>query len=101
MVYCSKCGAENEDDALVCKSCGASLRPTTGRVYRRRRDDDLCFGTQKGLPIGGIIFGIIIILVGAISLLERTYWWASWDRLWPLVIIAFGLLIVANTLYKR
>ena len=51
--------------------------------------------------MGGIIFGIIIVLVGAISLLERTYRWASWDRLWPLVIIAFGLLIVANTLYKR
>jgi len=49
----------------------------------------------------GIIIGAFIILVGITSLLENVYWWASWDRLWPIFVIAVGLLIVVNALSRR
>jgi len=61
----------------------------------------MCFGARRGIPILGVIFGILIIIAGVISLLEDVYLWASWDRLWPVIIIAFGLLIVVNALSKR
>jgi len=101
MVYCSKCGTENDDDAVECKNCGASLRLPPHRVYRRRFEDNLCFGTRRRVPIWGITFGVFIILIGLISLFEGVYPWASWDNLWPTVAIAFGLLIIINILLKR
>lgn len=101
LVYCTKCGTENDDDALVCRNCGASIKPPPYKVYRRRRDDDICFGGQRGVPVWGIIFGIFIILAGVISLLEREYRWASWDKLWPLFVVAIGLIIVINALTRR
>ncbi len=101
VVYCWKCGAENDDDAVNCKSCGAALRPTPRREYRRRYEDDLCFGSGRGVHIWGVFFGLLIILAGVISLLEGVVWWASWEKLWPFVVILFGLLIIASALSKR
>jgi len=102
LVYCTKCGAENEDDAVNCKSCGESLREEIRPrpVRRRRRDDDLCFGSGGGNWFG-IFIGLMIILAGASQLLEGTFWWASWDRLWPIPVILLGLFIVYNALSKR
>jgi len=99
MVYCTKCGAENEDEALTCKNCGASLKPPPYRSYTRRYDEDACFG-RRGGSTWVIIFGIFIILVGVTSLLGDIYEWASWDRLWPIFIIGIGLLIVFNALRR-
>ena len=101
MVYCTKCGIENPDDATECKSCGASLSSPPYGMYRRRREDDWCFGAQRSTPIWGIFIGLLIIVAGVISILEDVYWWASWDRLWPILVIAFGLFIIYNVLYKR
>jgi hypothetical protein len=102
MVYCTKCGSENEDDALNCKSCGEPLREEIipRRYRRRRRDDDLCFGSGEGSWIG-IFIGLMIILAGVSELFQGTFWWASWDRLWPIPVIVFGLLIVYNAYSKR
>jgi ribosomal protein L40E len=100
MVYCTKCGAENEEDAVECKSCGAPLRPPSYRTYRRR-EEDWCFGTRGGVPVFGVLFGILIIIWGITALLGDVYRWAQWDSLWPVFIIAFGLLIVINVLSKR
>ena len=101
MVYCPKCGTENEDDALECWSCRAPLNPTPYRASLRRNEDDMCFGTRRGVPIWGIIFGIAIIIWGVSSLLGDVYWWASWDKLWPILVIAIGLVIVLNILSRR
>ncbi len=98
MVYCTKCGAENEDDAINCKSCGESLKETyTSRRYRRqRRDDDLCFGPRGGSWIG-LFIGLMIVLAGLSELLPSV----SWDRLWPIPVILLGLLIVYNSYTNR
>ena len=64
MVYCSKCGENNEEGSEFCVKCGASLYP--GRQGEEREGD--CFGPRDrrfgrecfGLPYGGAIVGIII-----------------------------------------
>jgi len=102
MVYCTKCGAENEEDALNCKSCGEPLKEDirSRRYRRRRRDDDLCFGSDGGSKIG-IFIGLMIILAGASELLQGTFAWARFDNLWPIPVILLGLFIVYNALSKR
>jgi uncharacterized membrane protein YvbJ len=101
LVYCSKCGTENEDDAVECKNCGAPLRRPAYRKYRRRYEDEICFGARGGIPILGVLIGLIIILWGVSSLLGSVFRWAVWGRLWPFLIIALGLLIVFNVLSRR
>lgn len=101
MIYCWKCGAENDDDAASCKSCGASLRRAPVRTYRRWYEEDLCFRPGRGIYFLGVFFGLLIILAGVISLLQGFVWWASWEKLWPFVVILFGLLIVVSALWKR
>lgn len=101
MVYCTKCGTENEDDAVECKSCGEPLRRPAYRTYRRRSEEDICFGTRGGIPIWGILVGLLIVIWGVSNLLGGVYSWAVWDRLWPILIIAFGLIIIFNILSRR
>lgn len=47
----------------------------------------------------GFIIGIIILVVGIIALLStigplHIAWWFTWAFLWPVVLIAIGLLII-------
>ncbi len=54
--------------------------------YRRRRDD------------GGIVFGVIVLLVGGYFLLRNTFGLTipdiNWDQVWPVAVILLGLLVV-------
>jgi len=92
MVYCTKCGTKNEEDAVVCVKCGASLvaRPPWRR--ERPRPEEECFGLPHGGAIAGLVIGIIIILAGLSALLHVD--------VWPLVIIIFGVLVVVGALYR-
>jgi hypothetical protein len=65
-----------------------------------RRQENECFGRDQSV-VGGLIFGIIIILVGLIELFGDRVIWLRWDNIWPIFIIIIGLLILGNTLYKR
>jgi phage shock protein C len=44
--------------------------------------------------------GIIVIVVGALFLLASLYgdifWWFRWSFLWPLIIVALGVLIIVG-----
>ncbi len=95
MVYCTKCGTENEDDADVCKNCGASLHPPAYRTRRRDWDYDDYFGGRNRMT-WQLLIGAFLILLGLSSLLEDIFWWAGWDTLWPLFIIAIGVMIISN-----
>ena len=107
MVYCTKCGFKNEDDAKACAKCGASLQ--VSRPEKRYSSNDECFGHRErdwedecfGLPhagaIVGIIFGIIIVIAGVAMFLGESIW----RYLWPFIVIVFGLLIVMGALYGR
>ncbi len=103
MVYCTKCGTKNEEDAAVCVKCGASLvaRPAWRRERRRReKEEQECFGLPHGGAIVGLVFGVIIIIAGIIFVLQETgVVTEAWDILWPFIIIIFGILILAGALY--
>jgi len=96
MVYCTKCGTKNEEDAVVCGKCGAPLVTQQPWRRERRRAEEECFGLPHGGAIVGLVIGIIIILVGVSSLLK-----IEWgDYLWALIIIIVGILMVAGALYS-
>ena len=56
---------------------------------------DECFGLPHGGAIAGIIFGLIIVMIG-LAILSGL---RIWDYLWPLVIVIVGILIIAGALY--
>jgi hypothetical protein len=103
MVYCTKCGAKNEETAAMCVKCGAPLHKTAAPpwTYERRRAEKECFGLPHGGAIVGLVIGIIIILVGLSQvpgILPSEI--NLWDYIWPLVIIIFGILLIAGALYS-
>lgn len=115
MVYCTKCGTKNPDDAKVCSQCGASLY-AIGESEGQGRVEDECWGTRRqgepyrrmqhecfGIPRGGVIVGIaigaIILLAGVIVLLQQANLISSGISVWPFAIIIFGILIVIGALY--
>ncbi len=63
-------------------------------------DRDVCFG-RRSSTIWPIIIGVLIIFAGLIELFGGAYAWLNWDTLWPYLVMALGLLIVGNSLYKR
>ena len=103
MVYCTKCGTKNEEDAAVCAKCGASLAGPTWRRERRRREkeEQECFGLPHGGAIAGLVLGTIIIIAGILyapqewNVIEEV----NWDNIWPFIIIIFGILVLAGALY--
>lgn len=106
MVYCTKCGTKNEDDARVCVNCGASLE-TGARVSRRRereecfgpsRGEEECFGIPRGGSIVGMIIGLIIVLAG-IGMIIRIYYPQIPFDIGAIVVIIFGILIIIGAYY--
>jgi hypothetical protein len=95
MVYCTKCGTKNEDDAVVCVNCNEPLagHPPTRR--ERRRKENECFGLPHGGSIAGLVLGLIIILWGVTTVLEIDFG----SYLWAFIVIIFGTLMVAGALY--
>ena len=94
MVYCPKCGTENEEDTQYCVECGASLYTSTStRIPKEKRDE--CFGLPGGSSIVGILIGLAIILVGARELF-------GWNiDIGPFAAIVVGVLIIAGAIYKQ
>lgn len=117
MVYCSVCGAENEEDASYCARCGEPLKEGVPRIiYHRGREEkyekeekvekqekDEFEKADTASRNWVALFGVLIVIAGVISLLDTWYrvWWASWDRLWPLLVIAFGLFILWSVMQAR
>ncbi len=99
MVYCTRCGAKNPDDAKVCSECGAPLYPAGGERERfsRRREEE-CFGIPRGPPFG-LVIGIIIALWGLIWFLQQAKIIPPTVEVWPFAAIIFGMLIIISALY--
>ena len=49
------------------------------------------------------LFGIVLIILGIIFLLGslNLLWWFRWSYLWPLAIVAIGLLIIISNRRKK
>ncbi len=101
MVYCSKCGTQNEDTAEYCVKCGANLRTGTyaSRTYERKKMEKECFGLPHGGAIVGLAIGIIIVLWGLSTLAHQMGWITQSFDLWWIVIIIFGVLLIAGAIY--
>jgi uncharacterized membrane protein YvbJ len=103
MVYCTKCGAQNPDDAKVCSNCGASLYRVgekQGEHYEPyRRMEHECFGVPGGGIILLVALGLIILLAGLIGILQQLGYLSSEVTVWPLVLIIFGVLIIIAAMY--
>ncbi len=103
MVYCSRCGTQNPDTNTHCTNCGAPLY-TVGQRYpgsdreHYRKVENECFGLPNGGMIVGIVFGLIIILVGLGWFLQA---YGITIDVWPFIIIIFGVLIVLGAVYSR
>ena len=93
MVYCTKCGTKNEEDATLCVKCKEPLNVYQTVRREQRHKESECFGLPNGGSIAGLVIGLIIVLWGVTSVLEITL------ELWPLIIIIFGTLMVAGALY--
>ena len=102
MVYCPKCGTQNDDAADFCVKCGASLQTGTfsSRRRERRKAEQECFGLPHGGAIAGIVIGVIILIWGGSELLKQSGVIEQSFDFWWFIIIVFGILIVAGALYK-
>jgi hypothetical protein len=96
LVYCSKCGTQNDDEAVDCVNCKAPLQAThPDRSYRPRekKKEDECFGLPRGGTIFGLFIGAIIIIIGLQQVLGINI------NIGPFVTIIIGLLILAGAIY--
>ncbi len=103
MVYCSKCGTLNSDDANVCVKCGAALyagKEEVGDYWKNMRYREEYYGrARRGRSIAVLMIGVIIISLGLIFLIEQTYqinlhWW-------PIIIIIVGIWLLARAVLWR
>jgi uncharacterized membrane protein YvbJ len=114
MVYCAKCGIQNDDDATYCKSCGNSLHGHK-YSYDRNRDnrcEEECAGGKNGRG-WAMFWGVIIILIGLAIFFElvlkqmaTTYTWLSWVDTFQwnwifaaviaIFIIVFGIRVISH-----
>ncbi|XES77876.1 MAG: zinc-ribbon domain-containing protein [Candidatus Bathyarchaeia archaeon] len=108
MVYCTKCGTLNPDDAVVCIKCAAPLQHTAvvqeewGANWHRKYYDHEHYVKRSGL--GTIFAGILIVIVG-LTLFFSIYYEAAvnWGALWAGIIMLLGLwlIIVAFRIRRR
>lgn len=98
MVYCTKCGAKNEDAAKVCISCGASLETGAKSQKSEKCMEEECFGIPRGGSIVGMVIGLIIVLVG-IGMIIRTYYPQIPFDVGAFVVIIIGILIIIGAYY--
>ncbi len=96
MVYCTKCGTKNDDDAVHCVNCKEPFGSYQTVRHERRRKENECFGLPHGGAIAGLVIGLIIILWGVSSVLGEDFG----TYLWALIIIIFGTLMVVGALYS-
>ena len=71
-MFCSKCGAENDDEAVFCAKCGAPLDASTGsrESYYERRVTSALSGTSSSAT-SGLVIGAVVIFIGITVSLGR------------------------------
>lgn len=97
MVYCTRCGTQNPDNAANCSNCGAPLYSANAdnRPYTRHDHHyDDRNGYHRGNTIAGLIIGIIILLIGFSFLVNELYGISlPW---WPIIVIIIGIFLIAR-----
>lgn len=78
------------------KEIGRQFRATFAGEEAKSKD------TGKGRHRGRAALGIIVIVLGILLLLGNVnlLWWLRWTYLWPLILVAVGLLIIFSARRK-
>jgi len=104
MVYCTKCGTLNADDAKVCVQCGAPLygakeesSPYWRHRHMRHEGEHYGYYRRRG-ALATLILGLIIIFIGFLYLVSVLYdvsipWW-------PIILILLGVYILARGIIR-
>jgi len=97
MVYCTRCGTYNPENAQNCSNCGAPLYSTESRSYARqgytRYGEEPFWGSGVWL----LIAGLFVILIG----LGALFGWNIWSLIWPMILILIGLWIIVLGLRRN
>ena len=62
-----------------------------------RHEGEIREMSKSGMRNGGYFVAAILIIIGIIFLLGNFFSWLSWKYLWPLILIAIGLLIMIGS----
>jgi len=125
MPNCPKCNARVTEAMSFCPNCGASLKvapapapaaapvPPAQPVHRekeeKREKDEKGEKAEKGEkgekhekrmfgPIGPIVFGVVLIMLGLLFYLRLTGWMAE-PMLWAYFFVAIGIVIILAAIY--
>jgi hypothetical protein len=98
MVYCPRCGKQNEEGARFCNSCGASLMgPPPRKEFDKECERD-CSGTSRS---SRIFWGVIILMVGlwfifefGIKNISGMPAWIATFEFWWIFAVVIGIMIV-------
>jgi hypothetical protein len=109
MRYCSKCGAELADDSTFCSSCGHQVGTPVESARRRERGEK---GEKhekeekgekqekgKGDSTGAFIGGSIIVLLGALLLLQN-YDYLRSDDFGSFFLIGIGAILLLAGIWR-
>ncbi len=101
MVYCSKCGTLNSDNANICSNCGAALfasqsqSQTESPHWRRRQYREEYREYYRGhASIGALFFGVMVLAIGLILFLSVTLNVPVEGYIWPTILILIGLWVL-------
>lgn len=74
---------------------GREIRSTFAREESKEGIEEKAEATPN-THRGRNIFAIILIVIGILFLLAsfNLFWWLHWANLWPLILVAIGLLII-------
>ena len=120
-MYCTKCGKQNDDDAVYCKFCGAPLMGTTppseaGQQWQargRHADNECDRECQRGSRGSSWVWGLIVIVIGLWIIFNWALpnidipgmpQWVSDFNFWWIIPLLIGLLIIsigARMIMKR
>ena len=69
---------------------GEDIRSTFTRQQGESKE-----ASRTGLS-GSLILAVVLVIIGVILLLSNfnPFWWLKWNYLWPIVLIAIGLVII-------
>jgi phage shock protein C len=56
---------------------------------------------RRGDTNGPLILGIVLLIAGLFFLLREYVPTIDWDRLWPIAVIALGVLLLAGSMRRR
>jgi len=86
MVYCSKCGKENEDNALFCQNCGTRIKP------KENKKDISKLINYKAILIGALVFFVLLVLIAVIILASGTINMSGFPVL-AIILLGFAMII--------